>query len=134
MLNRLNRLMMLICALVTLVAQTYSVSSVASITDSPLRMETAHHVSAEPVSNLAMLCQDMNAANAMACCEDMTAGTSAQCCDCDASCASMQCASSVFTASSAGLNMIRERQLLPQLRQDLPVQALSSLYRPPITH
>ncbi|MBN3562706.1 hypothetical protein [Aliamphritea spongicola] len=126
--------MMLICALVTLVAQTYSVSSVASMTDSPVGMETAHHVSTESMSDLAMLCQDMSAAEAMACCEDMSAGSLTQCCDCDASCASMQCASSVFTAGSAGLDMIRERQILPQLRQDLPAQALSSLYRPPIAH
>lgn len=134
MLSRLNKLMMLICALVTLVAQTYSVSSVASMTDSPVGMEMAHHVSTEPVSDLAMFCQEMSAADAMACCEDMAAGSLTQCCDCEASCASMQCASSVFTAGSAGLNMVRERQLLPQLRQDLPAQALSSLYRPPIAH
>ena len=87
----------------------------------------------ESPSDMAMICQDMSTAEAIACCMNMADSSQGECCDCDASCASMQCASSVFTANSAGLNMTKDRHLLPQLQQHLPVQSLSSLYRPPIT-
>ncbi len=133
MLTRLNRFTMLLCILVTMVAQTYSLSSVASVSNTHIGMAAMQSVS-ESSSNMAMICQGMSTAEAMACCMNMADSLQGECCDCDANCASMQCASSVFTANSAGLNMRKDRHLLSQLQLHLPVQSLSSLYRPPITH
>lgn len=138
MLTVKNRIITLLCLLVTLFAQTYSVSSVASMSvpGSSAQMHIADD-SVQPhgelMAGMDMLCQDMTAAEAMNCCAEMDTGNM-DCCDCNASCASVQCASSAFTTSSAGLDASREHLLAALAAEQLPVQAPASLYRPPITH